>query len=885
VIRATGPEPTTSANAAPARRAARGSASSVRLDAGLAPPSRGAVWIGRTVGLLRHAPVAVGLLVVLWVVGAVTDSLRFGPAPPLRMAVALGVPGLVTGRWWSLLTAAVWCAGPAAYVMSSVLLLVLVAPAEQRIGSQRTALLLVTCQVIGGGVCIALLVGLSTAVGGDWVQRLGGEVALGPSAGAVGVALAASARLGVLWRRRLQVGLTVVLALFALYSGSLADIVRLLAGMGGLLLGPLVLGRLRDRPRLIVSGPETRILLAALVAASAVGPLVAALSGTAIGPLSVLRLLVLPPTPDPAAVVAVCADPANLEDCVGLQYRLRLSGVGPAIMSVLPVALLLVLADGLRRGRRFAWWAASGLNLGFALLGAGLAVLVGAAPGERLVAFGGASDRQFYTGVITSVAQPLAIVALLYLTRARFPVRAPARAYRGPAIVVGATLGLLCVVYVVGSLLAADQYTPRPNVLDLLADLPTRFLPPGYLGEIEIAFLPTAPVATMLYEWIGVVFWTVALTAVLWMLRRTPLITQNAHAARQLLIRHGGSSLSWLTTWAGNEYWFDDDRRAAIAYRVIGRIALTVGEPFGAPCARTAAVSGFARFCADHAWIPCLYSVGDTIRDAALALGWRNVQVAEETLVDLPGLTFSGKRWQDVRTALSKAAAAGVTAEWVTFSRAPRAITDQIRAISEEWVADKGLPEMEFTLGGVDELADDQVRCLIAVDADRTVHGVTSWLPVYGSTTDFAHPAQDAGGSPAVIVGWTLDFMRRRDTGPDGLRGIMDFLIASAAQAFQRDGAAFVSLSGAPLARLDRATQPDSLQRLLDRSGRALEPVYGFRSLLAFKAKFQPRYLPLFMAYPDAAALPAIAAAIARAYLPDLDVSHAWRLLRLLHRR
>ena len=77
-----------------------------------------------------------------------------------------------------------------------------------------------------------------------------------------------------------------------------------------------------------------------------------------------------------------------------------------------------------------------------------------------------------------------------------------------------------------------------------------------------------------------------------------------------------------------------------------------------------------------------------------------------------------------------------------------------MRAISEEWVADKGLPEMGFTLGGLDELADDEVRCLIAVDADRTVHGVTSWLPVHRD---------------GEVVGWTLDFMRRRD---DGFRGV-----------------------------------------------------------------------------------------------------------------
>ena len=58
-------------------------------------------------------------------------------------------------------------------------------------------------------------------------------------------------------------------------------------------------------------------------------------------------------------------------------------------------------------------------------------------------------------------------------------------------------------------------------------------------------------------------------------------------------------------------------------------------------------------------------------------------------------------------------------------------------------------------------------------------------------------------------------------------------------------------------------------RQLLDRVGRQLEPVYGFRSLLRFKAKFDPAYRPLYLLYPDPAALPAIGTAIARAYLPD----------------
>lgn len=856
----------------------------LEVDSSLARPrlaDRIVPWGRRGVRLLRRAPVTVAVLALLWVVGAASGSLFAGPAPALRAAIGVGVPSLAAGHWWTLLIAALWCAGSLGYPVASVLLLGLVASAENRVGSRRTAGLLATCQVIGSGVGVGLIA-LTAATGGDWVRRLATDVAVGPSTAAVGVVLATSCRYGALWRRRVRVGLLVVLVMLALYSGSLLDIMQLLGGVTGLLLGPAVLGRVRARPRLAVSGPEIRTLVALVVAASAVGPLVAALTGTAIGPLSVLRFLVLPPPPDPAAVAAVCADPANVEDCVSLQYRLRLGGVGPAIMSVLPVLVLLVLADGLRRGRRFAWFAATGLNVVFALLGVVLAVLTASTPVERFVAFGGAADRHFYTGVVTSVAQPLVIVGLLVVTRGRFRVRAPTAAYRGPSVLVAAVLAAVSVIYVLGSVLVTHQYFPAPGWVDLLVDLPTRFLPPGYLGEVEVAFLPVGVAATVLYEWTGVVFWIVALGVAMWVLRRTRIVTGDAQAARDLLVRAGGSSLSWQATWTGNSYWFDAERRAAVAYRVIGRVAVTCGEPFGHPDAREGAVEGFARFCAEHAWTPCVYGVGDTVREQAMMLGWDSVQVAEETVVPLAGLAFTGKKWQDIRTALNRAGKAGITAEWIAFARAPLAVTDQIRAISEEWVADQGLPEMGFTLGGLDELVDDQVRCLIAVDADRTVHGITSWLPVH----EQAIPAE-ADDGPTAVVGWTMDFMRRRDTGDSrtAFRGVMEFLIASAALTFQAENCRFLSLSGAPLARLDRGRQPDILQRLLDLSGRALEPVYGFRSLLAFKSKFQPEYRPLHMAYPDAAALPAIATAIARAYIPDVGVAESMRLLRRLRRR
>jgi lysylphosphatidylglycerol synthetase-like protein (DUF2156 family) len=59
------------------------------------------------------------------------------------------------------------------------------------------------------------------------------------------------------------------------------------------------------------------------------------------------------------------------------------------------------------------------------------------------------------------------------------------------------------------------------------------------------------------------------------------------------------------------------------------------------------------------------------------------------------------------------------------------------------------------------------------------------------------------------------------------------------------------------------------LDRLLDTRGEALESMYGFRSLHAFKTKFAPRYEPMYLVYRGEADLPRIGNALTRAYLPD----------------
>ncbi len=117
-----------------------------------------------------------------------------------------------------------------------------------------------------------------------------------------------------------------------------------------------------------------------------------------------------------------------------------------------------------------------------------------------------------------------------------------------------------------------------------------------------------------------------------------------------------------------------------------------------------------------------------------------------------------------------------------------------------------------------------------------------------------------------------------------GFRYSMEFLIASSSLAFKQEGAQVASLSGAPLARTDPAGESTldrgTLDAFLDRMGAALEPYYGFRSLHSFKTKFQPQFDPLFLVFPDEAALPRIGLALSRAYLPDAGIRDLVSLAR-----
>ncbi|MDA3805689.1 MULTISPECIES: bifunctional lysylphosphatidylglycerol flippase/synthetase MprF [Clavibacter] len=826
-------------------------------------------------------PATTGIAVVVLLLGilpAVSDRW----AHTVHHDLATGYVAVVErGHWWTTATAAFLTDGPVELVVSLLAVLVLVGAAERLMGWWRTLLGFLLTGTVGSLLGIA--VQAQGLVDGElWSHGVRGIATADPLTAVAGVLALSSAWAGVLWRRRIRVVLAVVVLVFLLYSGQPSDLYRLLAiiagGVAGALLHRPAVGARWQRS----SHHEVRVILATVVGILGTGPAIALLSRSRYGPLAPIALLFVDDRVPGDAISTRCLSSDFTHDCLQEIMLARIGGgVGPILLSVAPLLALLVAAYGLARGRRFAVWLAVAVNGLLAVLSAyAFGMLVHRDMVSPRLSASPSAHPEAVAALAASVLLPLGSAIVLVLMRRHFTILSTAPAIRRFLLTVAGALAGLMALFVGVGLALSDAFTRTVDLNDLLAEAPDRFIPASFLRGESLDFLPTDPITDIVYRGVGPVFWIILVIASLRAIAdvRIQAVPRAASLVRPALQRGAIGSLSHMATWPGNSYWIAADGATVVAYRVVGSVAITTAAPLGAPAhderALRDVLGQFARFADDNGWTPVFYSVPASMSPLFRDMGWETLVVAEETVVRPGTWQTTGKKWQDVRTSINRADRAGIRAEWTTWAELPLAWASQIDQMSEEWVAEKELPEMGFTLGGVEELRDPQVRLMLAVDADDRVQAATSWLPTRRD---------------GVVIGWTLDFMRRR---PDGINGVMEFLIARSAMRMKEDGIEFMSLSAAPLAQT-RAASPDTasdapgeerresaVERILEFLADSLEPVYGFRSLLEFKRKFQPELVPLIMAYPDATALPTIGLALTRAYLPSTSVRDLTRVLR-----
>lgn len=344
----------------------------------------------------------------------------------------------------------------------------------------------------------------------------------------------------------------------------------------------------------------------------------------------------------------------------------------------------------------------------------------------------------------------------------------------------------------------------------------------------------------------------VTVTYALWMLLR-PVIFRDAatekerRKATEIIERYGHSSLARLALLPDKSYYFSPSGQTAIAYVPKGRGAIALGDPIGPIGDRQEAIWGFQQFCDRNDWQPAFYQTLPEDLEIYRSLGFKALKIGEEAVVNLKTFTLEGKAGKNLRTAVNKLTKQGYRVEYYAPPIAD-SLLQELRGISEQWLASMQGSEKKFSLGWFDY---NYLReCEVAV-----VHNKA------GNPVAFANTIPEY-----QIPEATLDLMRHQ---ANIEQGTMDFLFISMLQHFQARGYESFNLGLAALSGVGETGEATRLEKGMHYLYAHLSQFYNFQGLRAYKDKFHPQWESRYLVYPELAALPNIVVALVRADSDD----------------
>ncbi len=487
---------------------------------------------------------------------------------------------------------------------------------------------------------------------------------------------------------------------------------------------------------------------------------------------------------------------------------------GARFLLLLAVVALLGSIWGLLHGKRQAWRVAT----------------AAAAASLILHAF----KRADIAGGVASGA----ILVLLLAKRSRFPARSdPARVRTGLFWLALGELGVF--TYGVAGIFLLDHDFAQGNSLGVAAENAARLL--------FVLAATTIDTETRYGDWfiasVRVLATAVLTVGVILLFRpvayRRLTGVDDRRRVRTILDAYGANGLAYFHLLEDKSIFFSEDGLAFISYRVVGHIAVALGEPVGPPASCALAASEFAQFCDLNGWAFCFWQVTEAGADLLKGAGLRAMKVGEEGIIPLAAFSLGGKSFKHIRHTVNQLANDGVRVEEL-----PAPIDDatmaELREVSDAWLQAGGHRERTFTLGAFNPAYLRATKVLVAREAGGRIAAFVNVLPSFAG----------ANGN--------FDLMRRR---PDSPAGVMDLILVRLAERFREEGREGMNLGFAPLANVDSAGPASAALRLIyERGGRA----FNFKGLRTYKEKWRPRWEPRYLVYRSDVQLPQVALAVAR---------------------
>lgn len=340
------------------------------------------------------------------------------------------------------------------------------------------------------------------------------------------------------------------------------------------------------------------------------------------------------------------------------------------------------------------------------------------------------------------------------------------------------------------------------------------------------------------------VFGLAAVWGGLWLLRPhrpDPLAPeQDEIEAASRIILTFPKTFATLALTGDKSLLFNQSRTAFLMYGVEGSSFVALGGPVGPIEERAALIWEFLERCDLHHVAPAFYQAQPEDLPTYVDAGLHLIKLGQEGIVPLPGFTLEGQAVKSLRQGRNRIARDGYVMEVVSqeqaIARLPR-----LRAISDDWLADKHTREKGFSLG---YFSESYLR-----------HFPIAVVKKEAEIVAFANLLSGAQQHELSV-----DLMRYSSGIPSG---VMDFLFIELMLWGKERGFAQFNLGMAPLAGFEN----HELAQLWNKVGNILyqhgEHFYNFQGVRAYKEKFHPVWEPRYLASQGGLRLPIILANVA----------------------
>lgn len=214
----------------------------------------------------------------------------------------------------------------------------------------------------------------------------------------------------------------------------------------------------------------------------------------------------------------------------------------------------------------------------------------------------------------------------------------------------------------------------------------------------------------------------------------------------------------------------------------------------------------------DEKQIPLFASRGFTVNQFGSSFALR-----------LSGFTFAGTKRMKLRHKIKRAQQAGLRVVEVGREIPDNESTyNQIYAISDNWLKQKGRKELDFLIGEIGHSGQSQRRIFAVVDAHEKMLAFITYVPVWGEHPGILH-----------------DLTRRL---PDAPSGVMELCNAFAIRRFTEEGIPYLHFGFTPFIVDDRPRPGEnrilaSIVRLIGKHGSAIYPALD---QVRYKQKWAP---------------------------------------------